>query len=30
MGLFDKIKNSLFKTRENVTGKMDQLVERCV
>ena len=27
MGLFDKIKNSLFKTRENVTGKMDQLVE---
>ena len=27
MGLFDKIKQSLFKTRENVTGKMDQLVE---
>ncbi len=27
MGLFDKIKKNLFKTRENVTGKMDELVE---
>lgn len=27
MGLFDRIKQSLFKTRENVTGKMDTLVE---
>ncbi|MEG0146736.1 MAG: signal recognition particle receptor subunit alpha, partial [Clostridia bacterium] len=27
MGLFDKLKKSLFKTRENLTGKMDDLVE---
>lgn len=27
MGLFDKIKDKLFKSRENTTAKMDQLVE---
>lgn len=27
MGLFDKLVNNLFKTRENVSGRMDDLVE---